>query len=68
MSFLINPYDPDLNLADKDDKKLFKNGYVGLKEADLFDAEKKNYVNFANIFENELESVRLTECLKIPTE
>ena len=68
MVFLINPYDADLNLADKDDRKLFKDGCVGLKEADLFDGKKENYVNFTKLLENELESVRLMECLKIPTE
>ena len=68
MAFLINPYDADLNLADKDDRKLFKDGCVGLKEADLFDGKKENYVNFTKLLENELESVRLMECLKIPTE
>ena len=68
MAFLINPYDADLNLADKDDRKLFKDGCVGLKEADLFDGKKENYVNFTKLLENELETVRLMECLKIPTE
>ena len=68
MAFLINPYDADLNLADKDDRKLFKDGCAGLKEADLFDGKKENYVNFTKLLENELESVRLMECLKIPTE
>ena len=68
MAFLINSYDVDLNLADKDDRKLFKDGCAGLKEADLFDGKKENYVNFTKLLENELESVRLTECLKIPTE
>ena len=68
MAFLINPYDADLNLADKDDRKLFKDGCSGLKEGDLFDGKKENYVNFTKLLEKELESVRLMECLKIPTE
>ena len=68
MAFLINPYDADLNLSDKEDRKLFKDGCVGLKEADLFDGKKENYVNFTKLLEKELESVRLMECLKIPTE
>lgn len=68
MAFLINPYDADLNLADKEDRKLFKDGCAGLKEADLFDGKKENYVNFTKLLENEIESVRLMECLIIPTE
>ena len=67
MAFLINPYDADLNLGDKDDRKLFKDGCSGLK-VDLFDGKKENYVNFTKLLENELESVRLMECLNIPTE
>ena len=68
MVFLINPYDADLNLADKDDRKLFKDGCAGLKEGDLFDGKKENYVNFTKLLEKKFESVRLMECLKIPTE
>ena len=68
MAFLINPYDADLNLGDKEDRKLFKDGCAGLKEADLFDGKKENYVNFTKLLENELESVRLMECMNIPTE
>ena len=68
MAFFINPYDADLNLADKDDRKLFKDGCSGLKEGDLFDGKKENYVNFTKLLEKELESVRLMEYLKIPTE
>jgi hypothetical protein len=55
-------------LGDKDDRKLFKDGCAGLKEEDLFDGKPKNYVNFTKLMENELDSVRVMECLKIPTE
>ena len=68
MAFLINPYDADLNLADKDDRKLFKDGCRGLKDEDLFDGKKENYTNFTKLMENELDSVRVMECLQIPTE
>ena len=68
MAFLINPYDADLNLGDKDDRELFKDGCRGLKDEDLFDGRKENYTNFTKLIENELESVRVMECLKIPTE
>ena len=68
MAFLINPYDADLNLADKDDRKLFKDGCSGLKEEDLFDGKREDYVNFTNLMENELEPVRVMECFNFPTE
>ena len=64
MAFLINPYDADLNLGDKDDRKLFKDGCAGLKGEDLFDGKPENYVNFTRLMENELDSVRVMECLK----
>ena len=67
MAFVLNPYDGDLDLSDKDDRKLFKDGCIGLKEGDLFDGKKQNYVNFTKLLEKELESVRLMECLSIPT-
>ena len=67
-AFLLNPYDGDLDLNDKEDRKLFKDGCVGLKEKDLFDGKKQNYTNFCKLLEPELESVRLMECMTIPTE
>ena len=68
MVFFINPYDADLNLADKDDRKLFKDGCRGLKDEDLFDGKKENYTNFTKHMENEFDSVRVMECLRITTE
>jgi hypothetical protein len=40
MAFLINPYDADISLVDKDYRKLFKDGCSGLKEEDLFDGKR----------------------------
>ena len=68
MAFLINPYDANLNLGDKDDRRLLKDRSAGLKDKYLFDGEKENYVNFTKLIENELESGRVMECLIIPIE
>ena len=67
MAFILNPYDGNLDLNNKDDRKLFRDGCNRLKEKDLFDGKKENYSNFIKLLEPELESVRVMECLKIPT-
>ena len=56
-----------MNLVDKDDRKLFKDDGAGLKDENLL-GKKENYLNFAKLMENELESKRFMECLKILTE
>ena len=51
-SFLLNPYDITLNLADKDDWKLFKEGSKGLKDKDIFDSKNVSYGNFVKLIES----------------
>ena len=67
MAFILNPYDLLLDLHDKDDRKLFKDGCKGLKEKELFDGKKENYGDFVKLLEVECESIRVVECLNIPT-
>ena len=40
MAFVLNPYDIVLNLANKDDRKLFTDGSKGVKAEDVFDGRK----------------------------
>ena len=67
-TFLLNPYDATLNLADKDDRKLFQEGSKGLKDKDIFDGKKVNYGNFVKLIERELNATRTMEALEICTE
>ena len=66
-SFLLNPYDATLNLADKDDRKLFQEGCKGLKDKDIFDGKKPNYGNFVKLIEPGLTSTRTMPALEIST-
>ena len=68
MAFLLNPYDATRNLADKDDRKLFQEGCKGLKEKDIFDGRKQNYVNFVKLLEGDLNNTRTMEAFEICTE
>ena len=49
--FLLNPYDATLDLADKDNRKLFQEGYKGLKESNIFGRKKPDYGNFVKLIE-----------------
>ena len=40
MTFVLNLYDAVLNLADKDNRKLFRDGCKGVKAKDIFDGKK----------------------------
>ena len=67
MIFVLNPYDSVLDLADRDDRKLFTEGCKGLKENDVFDGKKQNYGNFVKLIEGELLDTRTMEALEIHT-
>ena len=67
MTFLLNPYDADLDLSDKEDRKLFTEGCKGVSEKDIFDGRKQNYSNFVKLIEGNLNSKRTMSALKIST-
>ena len=54
-SFLLNPYDAVLDLADKEDRKLFQESCKGLPEKSLFDGQKHHYQDFVKLTEKELK-------------
>jgi len=66
-TFLTNPYDAPLDLGDKDDRKLFKEGCKGLCEKDMFTGTKKGYGNFVKLIKTDFESTRTMEALKVCT-
>ena len=63
--FLLNPYDAVLDLADKDDMKLFQEGCKGLQKEDIFDGKKQNYSNFVKLIERDFTSTRTMEALEV---
>ena len=65
--FLLNPYDAVLDLADKDDRKLFQEGCKGLQKEDIFDGKKLNYSNFVKLIERDFTSTRTMEALEVST-
>ena len=65
--FLLNPYDAPLDLADKDDRKLYQEAYKGLRDKDLFDGKRENCSNFLKLIEKNLSTTRLLDSLKINT-
>ena len=66
-SFLFNSYDATLNLADKDNRKLFKEGNKGLRDKDIFDGKKVNYGNFVKLIEIVLNATRTMDALEVCT-
>ena len=54
MAFILNPYSVDLDLSDKDDRKLFQQGCKGIKkEADFFDGKREDFDDFCKLMEKE---------------
>ena len=65
--FLLNPYDAPLDLADKDDRKLYQEACKGLRDKDLFNGKRENYSNFLKLTEKDLSATSLLDSLKINT-
>ena len=68
MAFILNPYLADLDLSDKDDRKLFQEGCKDFKkEADFFDGKREDFDDFCKLMEKEFEQTKMMECLYVPT-
>ena len=67
MAFMLNPYDADLDLSNKEDRKLFTEGSKGVREKDIFDGKKQNYNNFVKLIQGDLNARRTMGALKINT-
>ena len=67
-AFLLNPYDSELDLTNKDDRKLYENACKGLKEDSLFNGKRENYSNFVKLIEKEFKNTRMMEALEISRE
>ena len=51
-SFILNPYDTKLDLANKDDRKLYQDACKGLTKENQFDGQKKNIKTSSNSLKN----------------
>ena len=64
-TFLLNPYDGDLDLTDKGDRRLYQDACKGLAEANRFDGRRENYKNFVKLIEKDFKKTRVMEALEI---
>ena len=67
MALILNPYDLDLDLTDKDDRKLFAEASQGLAEKSHFDGKRETFAAFSKLMEKEFDDVRIMKCLSVPT-
>lgn len=66
-SFLLNPYEADLDLSNKEDRKLFLDACKGLAEDDKFDGKRENFGNFTKLLEQQLNATRVMEAMEVNT-
>ena len=64
-TFLTNPYDASLDLADNDDRKMFQEGCKGLCDKDKFIGTKQGCGNFVKLIETDFESTITMEALEV---
>ena len=67
-TFMLNPYDGELDLANKDDRKLYHDGCKGLQEANRFDGRREKYKDFVKLIEQDFKRTRVMEVLGVGVE
>ena len=55
--FILNPYEAELDLTDKDDRKLFAEVSKGLKEDYLLNGKRENFLTFSKLIGKEFRDV-----------
>ena len=68
MVFLLNPYDTTLDLANREDRKLFNEACKGLADNDKFAGKREDCNAFLKLLERSFEGIRVMEALEITTE
>ena len=57
MAFILNPFDIDLDLSDKDDRKRFEEASKGLSEKSFFNGKRETFAAFSKLMEKEFNDV-----------
>ena len=65
MVFLLNPYDTTLDLANREDRKLFNEACKGVADDDKFPGKRKDYNDFLKLMERSFEDIRVMEAIEI---
>ena len=60
MAFILNPFEIELDLTNKDHRKIFDDGSKGLRnESDFFDGMKANFSDWSKLMEPLFKKARL---------
>ena len=55
MAFILNTFEANLDLTDKNDRKLFPEASKGLKDENLFDGKRKNFEKNSKLIEKKIQ-------------
>ena len=68
ITFLLNPYDKELDLGTKEGSQLYGAVKKGLEKEVRYDGTKEKYSYFTKLMGKAFKTFRLTDILKVPTE
>ena len=67
MTFLLNPYDKELDISTKEGLQLYGTAKKGLEKEDRFDGTKEKYSKFVKLMDKAYKTYRMKNILKVPT-
>ena len=67
MLFILNPFDTNLDLTNKEDRKLFESGTKGLPSELKLSGDKERFKNFRKLIGDRVRNVRLMEVFEVVT-
>jgi len=68
ITFLLNPYDKELDLGTKEGLQLYGAAKKGLEKEVRYDGTKEKYSVFMKLMGKAFKTFRLMDILKVPTE
>eukprot|EP00957_Ditylum_brightwellii_P106423 8119336-Ditylum_brightwellii.AAC.1 len=64
-TFILNPYNGDINLSNKEERKLYNTGCTGVKKEQRFDRSKERFSDFQKLIGHQMNNLCMMEILDV---
>eukprot|EP00957_Ditylum_brightwellii_P013434 1014199-Ditylum_brightwellii.AAC.1 len=64
-TFILNPYDGDIDLSNKEGRKLYNTGCTGVEKEQRFDGSKEKFSDFQKLIGHQMNDLRMMEVLDV---
>eukprot|EP00957_Ditylum_brightwellii_P009215 697407-Ditylum_brightwellii.AAC.1 len=64
-TFILNPYDGDIDLSNKEGRKLYNAGCTGVKKEQRFDGSKERFSDFQKMIRHQMNNLCMMDVMNV---